>query len=479
MKPLKIIINTLIFLLIAGFGYYIFHAILSEDKTITNHEEKQENEFVSLYKIINSFETVADIQCFAISGNLLFVVLENNISVFDLSGKHLRDFMIKVGARDIVVEDTLMFLLYPEKIELYDLDGKKQKEWEACSNNSDYCAMTTSKKYVFVTDAENKLIFQYEKQGRLVRFIKSPHGFIIPSYSFDIININDTLYCANSGRHQIESYTLDGEFIASFGKAGADTGAFSGCCNPVYLEQNPDGTILTSEKGNPRISSYGTDGNFRSVLFDSNLLGGGTTAYRMKVWEDNIYIAKKNRVTIFRMNEVHCEDRVASLGTQHIKNIFDEGELLEISVGKKFLRTAADGKNYYTKHDSLDMIISLDNRVNSKVATQFRIWATEKLHSYIQKGFTINRDRLKNPDQPFDYFEELEQIIQDICTRNRRFYLKITDIYATSIDYVKDAERTKTFLTTVQNKMHWVISEQTSDEIIYHRAETEYEHFSI
>ena len=165
--------------------------------------------------------------------------------------------------------------------------------------------------------------------------------------------------------------------------------------------------------------------------------------------------------------------------TQHIKNIFAEKELQEISVSKKFLRTAADGKNYDTKHYNLDMIISLGYRVNSKVATQFRIWATEKLHSYIQKGFTINIDRLKNPDQPFDYFEELEQIIQDIRTSERRFYLKITDIYATSIDYDRDAEITKTFFATVQNKMHWAISGQTAAEIIYNRADADKENMGL
>ena len=165
--------------------------------------------------------------------------------------------------------------------------------------------------------------------------------------------------------------------------------------------------------------------------------------------------------------------------TQHIRNIFEEGELQEFSVSKKFLRTAADGKNYDTKHYNLDMIISLGYRVNSKVATQFRIWATEKLHAYIQKGFTINIDRLKNPDQPFDYFEELEQIIQDIRTSERRFYLKITDIYATSIDYDSDAEITKTFFATVQNKMHWAISGQTAAEIVYSRADAEKENMGL
>jgi len=116
------------------------------------------------------------------------------------------------------------------------------------------------------------------------------------------------------------------------------------------------------------------------------------------------------------------------------------------------------------------VIISVGYRVKSLRGTQFRQWATEKLRSYIQKGFVINIDRLKNPDSPFDYFEELEQIIQDIRTSERRFYLKITDIYATSVDYDKDADITKTFFATVQNKMHWAVSGQTAAEIIYTRA---------
>jgi sugar lactone lactonase YvrE len=232
-KPLKITLNLLIFLLIAGFGYYIIHATMSENKTITSDNEKNENAFVSSYQKVDSFETDSDILSFCISNNTIYVAFANEVSVFDLAGKQLYDFKIDEGIRDILVEDAIIYLLYPTTIEHYSLEGKKIDEWQACSNNSDYCAITASLEYVFVTDAENKLIHQYDKEGALMRFIKSPNGFIIPSYSFDIININDTLYCSNSGRHQIESYTINGEFIAAFGQAGAQAGAFSGCCNPV------------------------------------------------------------------------------------------------------------------------------------------------------------------------------------------------------------------------------------------------------
>jgi hypothetical protein len=119
--------------------------------------------------------------------------------------------------------------------------------------------------------------------------------------------------------------------------------------------------------------------------------------------------------------------------TQHIKNIFTEGELKEASVSKKFLRTATDGKSYNTKHYNLDMIISLGYRVNSKIATQFRIWATKRLNEYIRKGFTIDDERLKNLGGG-GYFKELLQRIRDIRASEKVFYRQVLDIYATSID---------------------------------------------
>ena len=155
---------------------------------------------------------------------------------------------------------------------------------------------------------------------------------------------------------------------------------------------------------------------------------------------------------------------------QHLKNIFEEGELTEASVVKKFFTTAADGKNYQTSFYNLDAIISVGYRVKSRVATQFRIWATLRLREYIVKGFVLDDERLKNPDLPFDYFEELLRRIQDIRTSERRFYQKITDIYATSIDYDPTTEASITFFKTVQNKMHWAITGQTAAELIRTRA---------
>ncbi len=160
----------------------------------------------------------------------------------------------------------------------------------------------------------------------------------------------------------------------------------------------------------------------------------------------------------------------------HTKNVFDEGELIPEATLKKFLTVRREGSREVQRsldHYNLDMIISVGYRVKSHVATRFRIWATQRLKEYIIKGFTLDDERLKNPDQPFDYFEELTRRIQDIRTSERRFYQKITDIYATSIDYDPTLDISIRFFQTVQNKMHWAITGKTAAEIVHQRADAD------
>lgn len=164
-----------------------------------------------------------------------------------------------------------------------------------------------------------------------------------------------------------------------------------------------------------------------------------------------------------------------SVVTKHIKNIFETKELIQDSVCAIFAHTAADGKTYATQFYNLDAIISIGYRVNSAQATQFRIWATERLKEYIIKGFTMDDERLKNPNNIFgkDYFEEQLARIRDIRSSERRFYQKITDIYAQcSADYDTVTDTTKTFFAMVQNKLHWAITGKTAAEIIYTRADS-------
>ncbi len=156
----------------------------------------------------------------------------------------------------------------------------------------------------------------------------------------------------------------------------------------------------------------------------------------------------------------------------HLKEIFKSDELQEDSVIRKIRTTAGDGKSYLTGFYNLDAIIAVGYRVNSHEATQFRIWATQTLREYIIKGFVMDDERLKN-GQRFgkDYFDELLERIREIRASERRFYLKITDIYEQcSIDYRKDAEITQLFFKTIQNKLHWAVTGKTAAEIISERA---------
>jgi len=166
----------------------------------------------------------------------------------------------------------------------------------------------------------------------------------------------------------------------------------------------------------------------------------------------------------------------------HLKNIFSEGELDQNATTKDFLVVRQEGTRQVKrslKHYNLDAIISVGYRVQSHTATRFRQWATRQLREYIVKGFVLDDERLKNPDQPFDYFEELARRIQDIRTSEKRFYQKITDIYATSVDYDPTQDASISFFKTVQNKVHWAITGQTAAELIHHRADSSKPHMGL
>ena len=158
--------------------------------------------------------------------------------------------------------------------------------------------------------------------------------------------------------------------------------------------------------------------------------------------------------------------------SKHLKNIFETGELEAISVVSKMETTASDGKNYETTFYRLEAILAVGYRVNSAQATDFRKWATQTLNEFIIKGFVMDDDRLKQ-GKSFgqDYFDELLERIREIRSSERRFYQKITDIYALSTDYDKNSQQTKDFFAAVQNKLHWAITGQTAAEIIYTEAD--------
>ncbi|MCL2414281.1 MAG: hypothetical protein FWC94_03405 [Bacteroidales bacterium] len=308
-KSLKIILNIVVFLVIAGFGFFMIRSMSSDQRTARLGEQQEVSTFVSPYKLVRNFEAESNIINFYVAESLVFVVLYDKVSVFDLSGNHRNDFPIESGVRDIAVVENTIYLLYMAKIDQYSFTGQKIDGWESHNPNSDYRAFTITENYIFVTDVGERQVAQYRRDGSVARFFRSPDRFILPDpEAFDIIAINDTIFVTNSGRHRIESYTLDGEFITYFGTPGAQAGGFAGCCNPIFITETPAGNILTSEKGRPRITSFGRDGSFRMVMFDTQALGGGTHARRIRVCEENnIFIANRNTISVYTFDSTRVE----------------------------------------------------------------------------------------------------------------------------------------------------------------------------
>jgi len=171
-------------------------------------------------------------------------------------------------------------------------------------------------------------------------------------------------------------------------------------------------------------------------------------------------------------------DKAKSTISEHIKHIFEENELDEISVVRKFRTTASDGKNYEINYYNLDVIISVGYRVKSLRGTQFRQWATKRLTEYIRKGFTMDDERLKNLGGG-GYWKELLQRIRDIRASEKVFYRQVLDIYSTSIDYDPKADASVAFFKKVQNKIHYAVHGQTAAEVIFSRADAEKEYMGL
>lgn len=207
------------------------------------------------------------------------------------------------------------------------------------------------------------------------------------------------------------------------------------------------------------------ENNSQIIIYQTE---NGETKLDVRLENETVWLTQKLMAELFQTT-------VANINI-HLKNIFEEGELDAKATIKDFLIVRLEGNrevNRNIEYYNLDAIISVGYRIKSTVATRFRQWATQHIKEYIVKGFVMDDERLKNPNQPFDYFEELVRRIQDIRTSERRFYQKITDIYATSVDYDPTLEASILFFQTVQNKMHWAITGKTAAEIVAERANSE------
>lgn len=278
----------------------VANRITPDDAQSSNSGQSNQSNHKSPYKFVSSFKTSDRIEGFDVLNDRVILAASNVVSIYDYAGSLLTNFPVASNIRDVVVANDMIYLLFPTRIEVYSMEGDLLHDWEACSEESDYCAFAVAPESVFVTDAGSKNICKYTSEGTFVKFIQSPEGFIVPSYSFGITYANGSIFCSNPGRHKVENYTLEGEFVASFGKPGDAEGSFSGCCNPVYLTYNAAGEIITSEKGNPRICCYTPKGEFRSVLLDSQSLGGGHAAYDIKIVKDKLVVAGEKTLSIYQ-----------------------------------------------------------------------------------------------------------------------------------------------------------------------------------
>ena len=190
----------------------------------------------------------------------------------------------------------------------------------------------------------------------------------------------------------------------------------------------------------------------------------GSTKIDVKFEEETVWLTQAQLCELYQTSKSNI--------SEHIKHIFEEGELEEVSVVRKFRTTGADGKNYNITHYNLDMIISLGYRVKSLIATQFRRWATEHLKEYMIKGFTMDDERLKNLGGG-NYWKELLDRIRDIRSSEKVMYRQVLDLYATSVDYNPKSSESIAFFKMVQNKLHYAAHGHTAAEVIYERASAE------
>ncbi len=218
---------------------------------------------------------------------------------------------------------------------------------------------------------------------------------------------------------------------------------------------------MKAQKSGKNLLSQNTTAQF--LIFTAET---GNPKIEVRIEGDMVWLTQKLMAELFDVS-------VPTIN-EHLKNIFETGELKESSVIRKFLITATDGKEYDTQHYNLDSVISVGYRVNSKRATHFRIWATQVLREYIIKGFVLDDERLKQGKKLFgsDYFRELLERVRSIRASERRIYQQITDIFAEcSIDYDKDSDVSHEFYAMVQNKFHFAITGKTAPEIIYNKAD--------
>jgi hypothetical protein len=296
----KILIGAVIFFSVAGILYFGYRAIRD------NTRNGQGNPFA--YDIKTYEKSGADLVVYAEVGRIsiglpqvygiaigpedaLYVCGTDSVLVFDGDGKKRASFGIKRTARCVAVDENhSLYLGVEDHVEVYNPEGLKKTSWESLGEQAIITSLAVSEAYVFVADAGNKIVWKFDKSGsRLLRIgdkneAKDIPGFIIPSPYFDVaVDPDGFLWAANTGRHSLENYTLDGNFRSSWGEYGMEIQGFSGCCNPSHFAILEDGSFVTSEKGLPRVKVYNRIGALVSLVVPTDQFVPGTVGLDLAV----------------------------------------------------------------------------------------------------------------------------------------------------------------------------------------------------
>jgi hypothetical protein len=259
----KIITNISILLLVLGFVGFAVWKVASSPEELGG--EVNASSGVAQMKKATEKSIGAEAVAAAAENGTLYVATANSVVVFrgaEVAATH----KVEAGVRNIAVRGGKIYLVYKAHVEVTDTMLNHVRTIAACSDNSEFCAVAVVSSSIYVSDAESKNLVKYAADGSFRAFITSPNRFIVPSLIFDLAAKGDTLIAVNPGRHSIEFYTAEGNFIRSF------KGDFRGCCNPAFIAVDVCGNIVASEKGEQRISTYTTDGQPLSVLAEARML---------------------------------------------------------------------------------------------------------------------------------------------------------------------------------------------------------------
>ena len=333
-KTTKVLINIAVFLLVIGFTWFLIHSSRRHDVTLATMRAEQpfepRFELHNSFEILKNFEEPQEIIRFQLHDGRLYILTEESVFIYELAmmswtpapgtevppgtstmgitGLYVSSFAVNPEARDIAVDMNRqeIYILYATRIEVYSFDGELLREWEARDDDrTDFCSIGIAGDHVFASDAGNRVLVHYLYDGEFMRNIVSPNRFTIPSIpSFDVDSFNDTIFVINSGSHLIESYTELGHFVSSFGTPGLEAGSFAGCCNPIFISFTPDGYLITSEKGVPRVSLFTREGEFVEVLLNSRMLSDNpfeTRPFEARMCQKGmLFVAGRNRMMIFK-----------------------------------------------------------------------------------------------------------------------------------------------------------------------------------